>query len=359
MILDEFFMQRALDLAVLGEGNVAPNPLVGCVITQNNKIIGEGYHQKYGEAHAEVNAINSVLDKNLLKNSTFYVSLEPCSHFGKTAPCADLLIKYAPKKVVICNLDTNPLVAGKGVEKLKNAGIEVISGILETEGRFINRRFFTFMEEKRPYIFLKWAQTNDGFLAQTNNLNDTNNIIQNSHNKQISNPHTRPYTHKWRTHEAAIMVGTNTAKVDNPRLDARFWVGNNPIRIFIDKNLSINAKSHLLDQKIPTLCYNFLKNETKDNLIFVRLEENRENKSNDFLENILEDLYKRKILSVMVEGGTTLLNAFLEKDIWDEIVVFQSEKQFFEGIKAPKLNISPSKIIPIQKDNLLHYFKNK
>ncbi len=345
---DILFMKRALDLAVLGEGNVAPNPLVGCVITQNNKIIGEGYHQKYGEAHAEVNAINSVFDKNLLKDSIFYVSLEPCSHFGKTPPCADLIIKYQPKKVVICNLDSNPLVAGKGVEKLKNAGIEVVSGILEAEGKFVNRRFFTFMEKKRPYIFLKWAQTSDGFLAHSNNT------IQTIENKQISNAHTRPYTHKWRTHETAIMVGTNTAKTDNPRLDARFWVGNNPIRIFIDKNLSISSESHLLDQKTPTLCYNFIKNEIKENLIFVRLEK----KDDDILENILEDLYKRKILSVMVEGGTTLLNAFLEKNIWDEIAVFQSKKQFFEGIKAPLLNISPNKIIPIQEDNLLHYFNN-
>lgn len=345
---DIFFMQRALDLAVLGEGNVAPNPLVGCVITQNDKIIGEGYHQKYGEAHAEVNAINSVFDKNLLKNSTFYVSLEPCSHFGKTPPCADLIIKYQPKKVVICNLDSNPLVAGKGVEKLKNVGIEVVSGILEAEGKFVNRRFFTFMEKKRPYIFLKWAQTSDGFLAHSNNT------IQPIENKQISNAHTRPYTHKWRTHEVAIMVGTNTVKTDNPRLDARFWVGNNPIRIFIDKTLSISSESHLSDQKTPTLCYNFIKNEIKENLIFVRLEK----KDDDILENILEDLYKRKILSVMVEGGTTLLNAFLEKNIWDEIAVFQSKKQFFEGIKAPLLNISPNKIIPIQEDNLLHYFNN-
>ncbi len=353
---DILFMQRALDLAVLGEGNVAPNPLVGCVITQNDKIIGEGYHQKYGEAHAEVNAINSVLnknlDENLLKDSTFYVSLEPCSHFGKTPPCADLLIKYQPKKVVICNLDSNPLVAGEGVEKLQNAGIEVISGILEAEGKFVNRRFFTFMEKKRPYIFLKWAQTIDGFLAHTNTPTNAHTNEQ----KQISNAHTRPYTHKWRTQEAAIMVGTNTVKTDNPRLDARFWVGNNPIRIFIDKNLSVSPESHLLDQTIPTLCYNFIKNETKGNLVFVRLE----NKDNDILENILEnileDLYKRKILSVMVEGGTMLLNTFLEKNIWDEIAVFQSKKRFFEGIKAPLLNISPNKIIPIQEDNLLHYF---
>ncbi len=341
---DIIFMQRALDLAVLGEGNVAPNPLVGCVITQNNEIIGEGYHQKYGEAHAEVNAINSVFDKKLLRDSTFYVSLEPCSHFGKTPPCADLLIKYQPKKVVICNLDSNPLVAGKGVEKLKNAGIEVVSGILEAEGKFVNRRFFTFMEKKRPYIFLKWAQTADGFLAHSN--------AHTYEQKQISNAYTRPHTHKWRTHEAAIMVGTNTAKTDNPRLDARFWVGNNPIRIFIDKNLSVSSESHLLDQKIPTLCYNFIQNKTKENLIFVRLEE----KDDNFLENLLEDLYKRKIQSAMVEGGTTLLNAFLEKNIWDEIAVFQSKKQFFEGIKAPLLNISPNKIILIQEDNLLYYF---
>ena len=342
--MEEFFMQRALDLAALGEGNVAPNPLVGCVITYNDKIIGEGYHQKYGQAHAEVNAINSVFDKNLLKNSTFYVSLEPCSHFGKTPPCADLLIKYQPKKVVICNLDSNPLVTGKGIEKLKNAGIEVINGVLEAQGKFINRRFFTFMEKKRPYIFLKWAQTSDGFVAHSNEKT------------QISNPHTRPHTHKWRTHEAAIMVGTNTAKIDNPRLDVRFWAGNNPIRIFIDKNLSISPESHLLDQKIPTLCYNLLKNETKENLTFISLKEN--DFSENFLENILEDLYKRKIQSVMVEGGTALLNTFLEKNIWDEIAIFQSKKQFFEGTKAPKLNISPNKIIPIQEDNLLHYFNN-
>ncbi len=238
MTPDELFMQRAIELAQLGIGAVSPNPRVGCLVVHDNKIIGEGWHQKFGEAHAEVNAINSVKDLSLLKESTIYVNLEPCSHEGKTPPCSDLLIKHQVKKVVIANTDTNPLVAGRGVEKLKKAGIAIMTGVLEKEGRELNRRFFTFMEKKRPYIILKWAQTSDGFIAQ-----------KNFESKWITNELSRQLVHRWRSEEDAVLVGTRTASHDNPSLTVRDWSGRNPTRIVIDRFLRLNDKLQLFDKK--------------------------------------------------------------------------------------------------------------
>ena len=253
-------MRRALELAENGRGQVSPNPLVGCVIEHHGKIIGEGWHQKYGEAHAEVNAVNSVKDKSLLKEACVYVSLEPCAHFGKTPPCADLLVENQVKKVVICNTDPNPLVAGKGIVKLREAGIEVETGILEKEGLELNKRFFHYLEKKRPYIILKWAETADGFIAR-----------KNFDSKWISNTLSRKLVHKWRTEEDAILVGTNTALYDNPQLNARDWTGNNPVRIVIDRHLKLPADLHLFDEQIPTICYNLIKNRNSGNVTFVKV----------------------------------------------------------------------------------------
>jgi diaminohydroxyphosphoribosylaminopyrimidine deaminase / 5-amino-6-(5-phosphoribosylamino)uracil reductase len=316
---DISYMRRALDLAVLGKGRVSPNPMVGCIIVHQNSIIGEGYHQAYGEGHAEVNAIQAVKDKSLLKDSTFYVSLEPCSHYGKTPPCADLIIKHKPQKVVICNVDINPLVAGKGIQKLRNAGIEVEVGLLEAEGRNLNKRFFTFITKQRPYIILKWAETADGFLAR-----------ENFDSKWISNDVSRMLVHKWRGEESAVLIGTNTALYDNPQLNIRNWTGRNPLRLVIDKELKLPKNLHLFDKQQATLCYNFHKNEAQENLEYVKI------KSESFLHYFWQDLYFRKVQSVLVEGGAKLLLSLLENDYWDEIRLFRSKKTFGKGIASPR-----------------------
>ncbi|MEO1653709.1 MAG: bifunctional diaminohydroxyphosphoribosylaminopyrimidine deaminase/5-amino-6-(5-phosphoribosylamino)uracil reductase RibD, partial [Bacteroidota bacterium] len=248
-------MRRTLELASMGQGKVSPNPLVGAVIVWNQKIIGEGWHNKYGEAHAEVNAIQSVTDPTLLSESSIYVNLEPCSHHGKTPPCADLLIKHQFKKVCIAHMDPNPLVAGNGVAKLQEAGIEVELGILEEEAQYLNRRFLRFMKDQRPYVIFKWAETADGFMAR-----------ENFDSKWISNLLSRKLVHKWRAEEDGIMVGKNTARWDNPKLTVRDWSGKNPIRIVIDRQLELSPSLHLFDQQTPTICYNLLKNEEKNNL---------------------------------------------------------------------------------------------
>lgn len=318
MTSHELFMQRALELAKLGIGQVSPNPRVGCVIVHQGKIIGEGWHKKFGEAHAEVNAVASVVDKSLLKESTVYVNLEPCSHTGKTPPCADLLIKYNVKKVVIANADTNPLVGGNGIKKLKEAGIEVVAGVLEKEGRELNKRFFTFMEKQRPYIILKWAQTADGFVAQ-----------KNFESKWISNEYSRQLVHQWRSEEDAVLVGTRTASHDNPKLNVREWSGRNPTRIVIDRFLRLNSHLHLFDKKIKTICYNVLKHEEHENLLFVRLDET------NFISELAADLLKQKIQSVIIEGGAQTLQLFIDAKLWDEARVFTSSRIFGDGISSP------------------------
>jgi diaminohydroxyphosphoribosylaminopyrimidine deaminase / 5-amino-6-(5-phosphoribosylamino)uracil reductase len=306
-------MQRALQLAEIGRGNVSPNPMVGCVIVHNGLIIGEGWHQKYGDWHAEVNAVESVVDKTLLQEATVYVTLEPCSHFGKTPPCADLLVKHQVKKVVICNFDPNPLVAGKGIKKLQDAGIEAVTGVLEENGRKLNARFFTVIEKKRPYIILKWAETADGFIAG-----------ENFEQVKISNALSHKLSHKWRSEEDAIMVGTNTALYDNPQLNVRNWTGRNPIRIVIDRNGRLPKNLHLFDDSVKTI---ILKNPLQ-----------------------LDELQKEKIQSVIIEGGTKLLQSFIDVQFFDEIRVFSSQKQLYKGILAP---ILPKNITIIEKQNLM------
>ena len=316
---DELFMQRALDLAQLSIGAVSPNPMVGCVIVHHNKIIGEGRHERYGAAHAEVNAVASVDDPLLLSDSTVYVNLEPCSHFGKTPPCADMLVKHRVKKVVIANIDPNPLVSGKGIEKLKAARIEVVTGILETQGRELNKRFFTFMEKKRPYLILKWAETSDGFIAR-----------ENFDSKWISNEHSRKLVHKWRSEEDAVLVGTGTALHDNPALTVRDWAGRNPVRIVIDRFGKLPQTLALFDGSQQTICYTAHRDESAKNLEVVKLPET------DFITAMLNDLFKRNVQSVIIEGGATTLSQFLKERLWDEARIFTSPEQFGSGIAAPK-----------------------
>ncbi|MTI19518.1 bifunctional diaminohydroxyphosphoribosylaminopyrimidine deaminase/5-amino-6-(5-phosphoribosylamino)uracil reductase RibD, partial [Fulvivirga sp. RKSG066] len=299
-------MKRAMDLAKLGLGNVSPNPLVGCVIVYENRIIGEGWHQKYGGPHAEVNAIESVVDKKLLPKSTLYVNLEPCAHFGNTPPCADLVVSHDVKKVVIANIDPNPKVAGGGIKKLKDAGIEVVTGICEKEGLWLNRRFFTYMERQRPYIILKWAQTQDSFVAR-----------KNYDSKWISNAYSRQLVHKWRSEEPAILVGYQTALHDNPQLNVRDWSGKDPLRLVIDPDLSLPKEHKFFDGSQKTVVYNLSKSDDVDDISYQRISNRR-----DFVKEILSDLYKRGVQSVIIEGGASTINKFINEGDWDEARVF-------------------------------------
>lgn len=307
-----------MELALLGKGYVSPNPLVGCVVVHNDRIIGEGWHKKYGEAHAEVNALESVTDKSRLKESTVYVNLEPCSHFGKTPPCADLLVANRIQRVVISNVDSNPLVDGAGIRRLREAGIEVTTGVLEKEGHELNIRFFTFVTQKRPYIILKWAQTADGFIAK-----------ENFRSKWISNGYSRRLVHKWRSEEDAVLAGTRTVFHDNPQLNVRQWSGRNPTRVVIDRFLKLNKNLHVFDRSQPTLVYNLIKHEEQDNLVLVRLDEG------NFIQHLIADLYKRNIQSLVVEGGALTLQAFIDEGMWDEARVFTAARTFGRGIAAP------------------------
>ncbi|MFY0599389.1 MAG: bifunctional diaminohydroxyphosphoribosylaminopyrimidine deaminase/5-amino-6-(5-phosphoribosylamino)uracil reductase RibD [Cyclobacteriaceae bacterium] len=333
-------MRRALELAKLGMGSASPNPMVGCVIVHDGKIIGEGYHKKYGEAHAEVNAVASVDDQSLLSESTAYVTLEPCSFFGNTPPCADLLITKKLKRVVVCGNDPHPRVSGKGIEKLKSAGIEVKSGFLEEEGLEVNKRFFTFYKEKRPYIILKWAQTSDGFVAR-----------ENFDSKWISNQYSRQLVHKWRTEEDAIMVGTNTARYDDPSLTARDWKGGNPTRIVMDRNLALPSDLKLFDEEVETLVFTERAKEDQKNITYIQLPKLSP-------KQILDELYKRRIHSVLIEGGSTLLNAFLKENFWDEARVFTANTEFGKGIAAPEIHGRPSVEEDIDGDKLETFLNN-
>lgn len=333
------FMQRALELAERGKGQVCPNPLVGCVIVHDGKIIGEGFHQNYGGPHAEVHAIASVIEPKLLAQSTAYVSLEPCSHWGKTPPCINLLIEKGIKSIQIATLDPNPLMAGKSVQLLQDTGIEVAVGLLEQEARWQNRRFFCQQEKHRPYLILKWAQTKDGFLAR-----------ENFDSKWISTPQSRQLVHLWRAEEAAILVGKNTALHDNPRLNVREWAGQDPIRVVLDSRLELPSNLHLFDQQIPTLCYNSLKSEVLPNLEWVKLTEAHS------LEVLLADLQSRNIQSVLIEGGSQVLRQFLAAGLWDEARVFTSPISFERGIAAPTFTQLPAESYAVGEDQLELYF---
>lgn len=312
------FMQRALELAEMGRGHVSPNPMVGCVIVHNGQIIGEGWHRKYGEAHAEVNAIKSVEDYSLLPESTVYVTLEPCAHHGKTPPCADLLVEKNVKRVVIGAVDSNPLVGGKGIERLEKVGIKVVSNLYEKQVREHNVRFFTSIEKQRPYVILKWAQTADGYVAR-----------ENFDSKWISNEQSRSLVHQWRAEEDAILVGKNTAKYDNPTLNVRSWSGKDPLRLVIDLNLELSSDLKLFDGSIPTVVYNTKQSLDQGQLIYQKVD------SENLVSEILKDLHSRKIQSVIIEGGAATLASFINTGLWDEARIFTSQTEFKNGIKAP------------------------
>lgn len=341
----ELYMKRCLELGAKALREVAPNPMVGSVIIHEGKTIGEGYHVFYGKEHAEVHAIRSVKDKHLLKQSTLYVNLEPCSHFGKTPPCADLIIKHEIPHVVIGSMDTNSLVAGQGIEKLKKAGIKVELGVLEGECRELNKRFFTHHEKHRPYIILKWAQTTDGFIDYKRLLSDKEKALQ------ITNEASQRLVHQWRSEEQAIIVGTNTTLLDNPQLTVRMISGKNPLRITIDRSLKIPGDYHLLDKSTPTLIFTESeKAESEINMEYVVI---------DFtipiVPQILHELYKRNIRSLLVEGGTTLLNSFIQSGFWDEANLFISEKKINTGVYAPLLIEKPIHTEDVDGDSLLRF----
>lgn len=334
------FMQRALELARLGIGKVSPNPMVGCVIVHDGKIIGEGYHQKYGKAHAEVNAVNAVINKDLLKESSVYVSLEPCNHFGKTPPCTDLLVERKVKKVIVACSDPFEKVNGKGIEKMKRAGIEVATGMLEKEAVDLNKRFFTFHQKKRPYVILKWAQTEDGYLAG-----------KNGDSRWISNSYSRQLVHKWRTEEDAILVGKNTALNDNPSLTVRDWHGENPVRILLDSNLEIPASYHLFNKDAKTLILNKRRDDNQGSNYWVKI-------SSLNARVVLKVLYQHNIQSIIVEGGAQVLNSFIQENCWDEARIFYAKTTFGDGISAPDLTGDMIANKMIQNDQLSIYQNN-
>jgi diaminohydroxyphosphoribosylaminopyrimidine deaminase/5-amino-6-(5-phosphoribosylamino)uracil reductase len=323
------YMYRCLQLAQNGIGHVSPNPMVGALLVCNDIIIGEGSHLRYGEAHAEPNAINAVKDKQLLSQSTLYVNLEPCSHYGKTPPCADLIVQNKIPRVVIGTLDPNPKVAGRGVEILRKAGVEVVVGILDDECRELNKRFFIFQERKRPYVLLKWAQTADGFIDRNRISNAELPLI-------ISNEMTLMLTHKMRSENQAILVGANTVLLDNPSLTVRNWSGRTPVRVAIDRLGRIPSDYNLLDGKLATIIFSEKYRENDLNLEFVKIEFDEH-----CLRNVLKYLFERNINSVLVEGGASILNGFIESGLWDEANVEISPVKINEGVEAPILNKLP------------------
>jgi len=320
------YMCRCIDLALRAEGNTYPNPMVGSVIVYDGKIIGEGYHLKAGGPHAEVHAIASVKHPELLKDSTIYVSLEPCSHFGKTPPCAQRIIQAGIPHVVVGCLDSNAKVSGRGIEQLRAAGVDVKVGVLEEECRELNRRFFTWHEKHRPYIILKWAETRDGFL----DINRQATV--GGRPTWITSEYARRAVHQWRSREQAIMVGSNTALADNPGLQVRDWTGPNPLRVVIDRNNKLPGGLELFSGKEPTLLFTSEIVDDGKNVEKVLI-----NDGEDPIDAVLGELYKRNIQSLIVEGGSQLLSRFIERNLWDEARVFVGQMDFGDGIKAPAI----------------------
>ena len=341
----ESFMQRCVDLAYLGQGNVSPNPMVGCVIVKNGLIIGEGYHSEYGGKHAEIKAIESVIDQKEIENSTVYISLEPCVHHGKTPPCVHELINRKIKTAVIGSRDSNPIVGGKGIESLKRVGIEVIENILEEECRKLNKRFFTFHEKRRPYVILKWAQTSDGYL-------DKNREIGEKGVNWISSPESKVLVHKWRSEEQSILVGRNTILNDNPSLTVREISGKNPTRIVIDSQLQLSKDVNIFSKDAPTLVFNRLKNDKIDGVEWIKISETS-------TKHILDELFKRNIQSVLVEGGSRTLQYFIIDNVWDEARVIVGDVKFGDGIKAPVMNKVPSRAHQFSDHDTIYYYHRR
>jgi diaminohydroxyphosphoribosylaminopyrimidine deaminase/5-amino-6-(5-phosphoribosylamino)uracil reductase len=344
MSKDVKYMNRCLELARMGRNRVAPNPMVGAVIVHNNIIIGEGYHREFGKPHAEVNAINAVEDGPLLSESTMYVNLEPCSHYGKTPPCSSLIVQKKIKKVVIGCLDSNPEVAGKGVAYMRQNGVVVEVGVLEKESRKLNRRFFIFHEKHRPYIILKWAQSADGYM-------DIDRINEKPEIHWISTVQSKRLVHTWRAMEAAILIGNQTAINDNPELTTREVYGANTLRILIDSELKVNAKCKVYNSSSKTLVFNLLKSGINNNIEYVKID-----KSTNFLDDILKELYKRNILTVIVEGGKKTHRYFIDSGLWDEARVINGKVFFKDGLKAPELHRVPDAQYQIGTDRVDTYY---
>lgn len=345
MKIHEFYINRCIQLAKNGLGTTYPNPLVGSVVVYNNTIIGEGWHRKSGEPHAEVNAINSVKDKSLLSKATIYVSLEPCSHFGKTPPCSDLIIKHKIPNIVIGTIDPNSKVAGTGIKRLIENGLNVTVGVLEKECNELNKRFFTFHQKKRPYIILKWAESQDGFIAPL--------IKDKKEPFWLSNEFSRQLVHKWRSEEQAILVGTNTVLDDNPKLDVRDWTGENPMRFVLDRTGKIPKDFFVKDEKTKTIIITEQENLTSsENCIY-------ENAIFDFklTRAIAYILYKYGIQSIVIEGGKQIIQSFIDYTLWDEARVFIGNIHLNSGITAPVLNEN-FKIKKIKDDQLKLFFNH-
>ncbi|MFN4122255.1 MAG: bifunctional diaminohydroxyphosphoribosylaminopyrimidine deaminase/5-amino-6-(5-phosphoribosylamino)uracil reductase RibD [Flavobacteriales bacterium] len=342
----EGFMRRCFELAQKGLGAVSPNPLVGCVIVYEGKIIGEGFHRKYGEAHAEPDAIQSVADKEWLIKSSLFVNLEPCAHHGKTPPCVDLILAHQIPEVYICNTDPFEKVNGQGIEKLRKAGVKVNVGILEQEGRSLNRRFFTFVEKKRPYIILKWAQTTDGYIDKIRAKGEKGSFPISCKEAQILN-------HQWRSEEDAILIGTRTAQTDNPALTTRHVRGKNPVRVLIDQNLQVPRDSKIFNEQSRTIIFNQLESRQMFQHLFVQLYWR-----GDVLQQICDVLYQEKIASLIVEGGAETLQRFMHQELWDEIRIIISPDCLHEGLKAPEIeNGANISVQVLGKDQWITYVR--
>ena len=338
-------MNRCIQLAKNGLGTTYPNPMVGCVLVHKDTIIGEGWHRKAGAPHAEVVAIESVKNSDLLKEATLYVSLEPCSHFGKTPPCSDLIIERGIPKVVIGSKDPNPIVSGKGIKKLRQAGIEVIEEVLADACEELNKRFFTFHQEKRPYIFLKWAETKDGFIAP----------IEKEVKKPvwITNPLSRQWVHKQRAQEGALLIGSNTMREDSPNLTTRDWKGPNPLRIILSRNV-IKAEDIPFFEEVPTLVFQPIKGTNLGKVQFADYD-----LSDSLPQQVCDYLHQMEIQSLIVEGGRMTLQSFIDKNLWDEAFVFKGNTEFGNGIPSPALSAMPEVPIAFGEDMLLNYKNRK
>jgi len=345
----ELYMKRCLDLAALGAGKVSPNPMVGSVIVHDNEIIGEGWHQQYGKAHAEVNAINQVLKNypdqaaSLLKSSTIYVSLEPCAHQGKTPPCADLIIEHQIPRAVIACRDPFDAVNGRGIERLQDADVELMEGVLKKEALHLNRRFFTRIKKQRPYIILKWAETSDGFFAPDK-----------PGQQWISGKQAQQLVHRWRSEEDSILIGKNTALIDNPRLNTRLWTGKSPKRVVLDRNLELPKTLNAFDQSIDTIILNEKETAIQGNIKYIALE------NFDFYlaESIAYQLYLFDIQSVIIEGGAKTLDLFIKAGLWDEARVFVSDIKWKSGCPAPAFRAAVAEKIIIGHDALSIYYNS-
>jgi len=335
---DSLYMQRCLDLAMLGSGSVSPNPLVGAVIVSDNNIIGEGFHHGFGQPHAEVMATEHAIHsghESKLRGATLYVNLEPCSHHGKTPPCTDLIIRHGFRRVVIGCGDPNEQVNGSGIRKLNEAGIAT-EFCMDTESRLLNRRFITSHTQKRPYVLLKFAQSSNGYMAS-----------ENAAERKISNALSDVWVHKWRSEEDAILIGTTTAKLDNPQLTVRKWQGKNPLRVIVDRKLRLSPELNVFDRSTPTLIFNEVKNSEEQNLALEKI-----NFDKSLPGEILSRLHSRKVLSVMIEGGPNLLNQFIQDGLWDEARIITSEKVISSGIRSPEISGILKNRLTLQDDTL-------